>query len=100
MVCSKCDSKFCYRCGSRMRLPFYIGHDAKYSVFGCKYKLWPTRPVLRWLTRGAICASVLLLTPVVLSALIALVAIGIPTVLIIGCLALPVFIGLECKRRS
>jgi len=100
MVCSKCNSKFCYRCGSRMRLPFYIGHDAKYSIFGCKYKLWPNRPLLRWLVRGSIFASVLLLTPVVLGALVALVAIGIPTVFIIGCFALPVFLCLECKKRS
>jgi hypothetical protein len=83
-----------------MRLPFYIGHDAKYSIFGCKYKLWPNRPLLRWLVRGSIFASVLLLTPVVLGALVALVAIGIPTVFIIGCFALPVFLCLECKKRS
>jgi E3 ubiquitin-protein ligase RNF217 len=100
MMCGKCNSKFCYRCGSKMRLPFYVGHDAKYSIFGCKYKLWPNRPLLRWLTRGSIFVSVILLTPVVLAALIALIAIGIPTVLIVGCLALPVFLCLECKRRS
>ncbi|UJR25187.1 hypothetical protein I4U23_006542 [Adineta vaga] len=100
MHCTKCDSKFCYRCGSRMRLPFYIGHDAKYSIFGCKYKLWPNRPLLRWLVRGSIFASVFLLTPVVLAALIALIAIGIPTVLIVGCFALPIFVGLECRKRS
>jgi E3 ubiquitin-protein ligase RNF217 len=100
MVCSKCESKFCYRCGSRMRLPFYIGHDAKYSIFGCKYKLWPDRPVLRWLLRGSIFASVLILTPVILAAVIALVAIGIPTIFIIGCFALPVFLCVECKKRS
>ena len=100
MMCTKCNSQFCYRCGSRMRLPFYVGHDAKYSIFGCKYKLWPDRPLLRWLTRGSIFASVLILTPVALSALIALVAVGIPTVLIIGCFALPVLACLECKKRS
>ena len=100
MVCTKCNSKFCYRCGSKMRVPFYMGHDAKYSIFGCKYKLWPNRPLLRWLTRGAVFATVLLLTPVAFSALIALIGIGIPTILIIGCFALPVFVCLECKRRS
>lgn len=100
MVCTECDSRFCYRCGSRMRIPFCVGHDAKYSIFGCKYKLWPNRPLLRWLTRGAVFAAVVVLSPVVLSALIALVAIGIPTVLIIGCFALPVLVCLECKRRS
>jgi E3 ubiquitin-protein ligase RNF217 len=100
MICSKCNSKFCYRCGSRMRLPFYVGHDAKYSIFGCKYKLCPNRPLLRWLIRGSIFTSVLLLTPVLLGALIALIAIGIPTVLIIGFFSLPVFVCLDCKRQS
>ncbi|CAF0740294.1 unnamed protein product [Rotaria sordida] len=100
MLCTKCQAKFCYRCGSRMRLPNYIGHDAKYSIFGCKYKLWPNRPLLRWLVRGSIFAGVLLLTPVVLAALIALVAIGIPIVLVIACFALPVFACVQCKKRA
>ena len=99
MICSKCNSKFCYRCGSRMRLPFYVGHDAKYSIFGCKYKLWPNRPLMRWLVRGSVFAGLLLLTPVVLGAFISLIAIGIPTVLIVGCFGLPVFVCLECKKR-
>lgn len=99
MICSKCTSKFCYRCGSRMRLPFYVGHDAKYSIFGCKYKLWPNRPLMRWLVRGSVFAGVLLLTPVILGAIISLIAIGIPTVLIVGCFGLPVLMCLECKKR-
>jgi E3 ubiquitin-protein ligase RNF217 len=100
MLCTKCNSKFCYRCGSRMRLPFYIGHDAKYSIFGCRYKLLPNRPLLRWLVRGSIFAGVIILTPVALAAALALVAIGIPVVLVIGCFALPVFICLQCKKRA
>lgn len=92
MVCTKCESRFCYQCGSRMRLPICIGHDAKYSVFGCKYKLWPNHPLLRWLVRGTILGGVVVLTPVVISTLIALLAIGIPIVLIMGCLAVPAFV--------
>ncbi|CAF0813486.1 unnamed protein product [Rotaria sp. Silwood1] len=98
MICTKCNSKFCYRCGSRIKLPFYIGHDAKYSIFGCKYKLWPKRPLLRWLIRGSVFAGLLILAPIILSALIALLAIGIPTVLIVGCLALPLYPCLKCKK--
>lgn len=99
MICTKCNSKFCYRCGSKMRLPFYFGHDAKYSVFGCKYKLWPKRPLLRWFVRGSIFTGILILTPVALGAIAALVAIGIPTILVIGCFSLPLFLCLECKKR-
>ncbi|CAF1286530.1 unnamed protein product [Rotaria magnacalcarata] len=99
MICGKCNSKFCYRCGSKMRLPFYIGHDAKYSIFGCKYKLWPKRPLLRWLVRGSIFTGVVILTPVVLGALIALAAVGIPTIIIIGCFALPLYPCLKCRKR-
>jgi E3 ubiquitin-protein ligase RNF217 len=100
MLCAKCNSKFCYRCGARMRLPFYIGHDAKYSIFGCKYKLYPNRPLLRWLIRGSILTGVIILTPVALAALLALVAIGIPVVLIVGCFALPVFACVKCKKQA
>lgn len=83
-----------------MRLPFYIGHDAKYSIFGCKYKLWPNRPLLRWLIRGSILGGVIVLTPVALAAVLALLAIGIPAVLVIGCFALPVFACMQCKKRE
>ena len=100
MLCTKCNSKFCYRCGSRMRLPHYIGHDAKYSIFGCKYKLWPDQPCLRWLVRGSIFAGVLILSPVVLVILLALLAIGIPITLIIGVFALPLYCCVKCKGKS
>lgn len=100
MQCSKCNSKFCYRCGSRMRLPFYIGHDAKYSIFGCKYKLLPNRPFLRWLVRGSIFAGIIILTPVALAAVLALVAIGIPVLLIVGCFGLPIYACMQCKKQS
>jgi E3 ubiquitin-protein ligase RNF217 len=100
MICSKCKSKFCYRCGSRMRLPVYIGHDAKYSIFGCKYKLFPDRPLLRWLVRGSIFTGILILSPIVLAAVIALVAIGIPITLVIACFALPIYACTACSKRS
>lgn len=98
MQCGKCNSKFCYSCGARMRLPNYIGHDAKYSIFGCKYKLWPNRPFLRRLVRGSIFGGVLLLTPVALGVIVVLVAIGVPVLLVVGCFALPVYCCAQCKK--
>lgn len=100
MLCAKCSSKFCYRCGSRMRLPYYIGHDAKYSIFGCKYKLHPNQPCLRWLIRGSIFAGILILSPIVLAILIAILAVGIPIVLIVGIFALPLYCCVKCKSKE
>ncbi|UJR23701.1 hypothetical protein I4U23_026682 [Adineta vaga] len=100
MLCSKCNSKFCYRCGSRMRLPLYIGHDAKYSVFGCKYKLWPNCALLRWLIRGSILTGLIILTPIALAAVIALVIIGIPILLVVGCFAFPVYAYVQYKKQT
>ncbi|CAF0877628.1 unnamed protein product [Adineta ricciae] len=100
MLCTKCNSKFCYRCGSRMRLPLYIGHDAKYSVFGCKYKLWPDCALLRWLIRGSILVGLIILTPIALAAVIALVAIGVPILIVVGCFALPIYAYIKHSTRT
>lgn len=97
MACSKCEAKFCYRCGSRMRLPLWIGHDSKYSVFGCKYRLWPDKPCLRWLVRGSILTGILLLLPIVLAIVIVLAAIALPLLIIVGIFALPILIYTKCK---
>ena len=83
-----------------MRLPHYIGHDAKYSIFGCKYKLWPHRPFLRRLVRGSIFAGVVVLTPVALAALLALVAIGVPVLVLVGIFALPLYCCTQCKKEE
>ena len=99
MQCTKCNSKFCYRCGDRMITTHCIGHDSKYSILGCKYKLWPNRPMLRWLVRGSIAIGALLLSPIALAALIILLVIAIPTLLIIGILVLPVFLYVRSKKR-
>ena len=100
MQCAKCNSKFCYRCGDRMITTQCIGHDSKYSILGCKYKLWPNQPVLRWLVRGSIAFGALLLSPIALAGLLVILVIAIPTVLIIGILVLPVFLCLRCKKRQ
>ncbi|CAF1068892.1 unnamed protein product [Didymodactylos carnosus] len=98
MQCGKCNAKFCYECGKRMRLPTYIGHDAKYSLFGCKYKLFPRNRFLRYFIRGSIFSGIVLATPIALGAVIVLVGISIPIILIVGCLGVPVFMCIECKR--
>lgn len=98
MLCTKCESKFCYRCGSRMRLPHYIGHDAKYSVFGCPYKLYPNQPCLRWLIRYSLLTGLILVSPIVLAALIAILAIGIPITLVIGIFAFPIYCCAKCNK--
>ena len=95
MTCTKCDSTFCYRCGSRMRLPAYIGHDATYSIFGCKYKLYPDCALLRWLIRGSIFIGVLLIAPIILVMVIALVIALIP----VACVVLPIYMCVRCSTR-
>lgn len=55
MICSQCKTEFCYRCGDRFLHFKYIGdHYNRLSIFGCKYRLWPDRPVRRKFVRGAI----------------------------------------------
>ncbi|CAF0775139.1 unnamed protein product [Didymodactylos carnosus] len=100
MQCGKCNAKFCYECGKRMRLPAYIGHDAKYSIFGCRYKLFPHNRFLRYFIRGSIFTGLVLVTPIVLGIIVALIGIGIPIIIIVGCLGLPVFLCIECKKSS
>ena len=65
MVCSRCATEFCYRCGQRrlrslkllrMRLE---DHDLKYSILGCNDFLFRDKPALRRVTRGAIFGIVL-----------------------------------------
>ncbi|GFR79050.1 E3 ubiquitin-protein ligase arih1 [Elysia marginata] len=60
MVCSKCKTDFCYRCGGRYIETKYFGnHLSHYSIFGCKYRFMPDRPVLRRIVRGASFAGLL-----------------------------------------
>ncbi|XP_061410014.1 E3 ubiquitin-protein ligase RNF217 isoform X2 [Lethenteron reissneri] len=56
MICSQCETNFCYRCGERYReLRFFGDHNTKHSVFGCRFIYYPERPNLRRLVRGALC---------------------------------------------
>ncbi|CAF1550192.1 unnamed protein product [Rotaria magnacalcarata] len=100
MACTKCNTKFCYRCGGTMRLPSSIGHDAKYSLFGCKYKLWPNRPLLRWLVRGSIFIGIILLMPIVLAVIIALIAVAIPIVFVFAVFGIPIYACVQCYKHA
>ncbi|XP_061559951.1 probable E3 ubiquitin-protein ligase RNF217 isoform X1 [Phycodurus eques] len=66
MVCTQCNTNFCYRCGQRYRQLRYFGdHTSNLSVFGCKYRYLPDKPHLRRFIRGSICGLKVLLAPVV-----------------------------------
>ncbi|KAF7231196.1 ring finger protein 217 [Nothobranchius furzeri] len=95
MTCTQCNTNFCYRCGERYRhLRFFGDHTSNLSVFGCKYRYLPDKPHLRRLVRGSVCASKVLIAPVVLLLVIVLGALA----LVIGLVAFPVYYA--CKRRK
>ena len=53
MVCTKCNTSFCYRCGDRfMDFKFFGNHTSRLSPLGCKYNYKPDEPVKRKLVRG------------------------------------------------
>lgn len=59
MKCTRCKTKFCYRCGGRrfkMKLFGYRleDHDKKYSIIGCNDRFHEGQRVRRVLTRGSI----------------------------------------------
>ncbi|XP_017264476.1 probable E3 ubiquitin-protein ligase RNF217 [Kryptolebias marmoratus] len=95
MTCTQCNTNFCYRCGERYRhLRFFGDHTSNLSVFGCKYRYLPDKPHLRRLVRGSVCASKMLITPVVLVLVVVLGALA----LVIGLFAFPIYY--VCKRRK
>ncbi|CAG5928173.1 unnamed protein product [Menidia menidia] len=95
MTCAQCNTNFCYRCGERYRhLRFFGDHTSNLSVFGCKYRYLPDKPHLRRLVRGSVCATKVLITPVVILLVVVLGALA----LVIGLVAFPVYY--VCKRRK
>ncbi|XP_037541306.1 probable E3 ubiquitin-protein ligase RNF217 [Nematolebias whitei] len=95
MTCTQCNTNFCYRCGNRYRhLRFFGDHTSNLSVFGCKYRYLPDKPHLRRLIRGSVCASKVLIAPLVLVLVIVLGALA----LVIGLFAFPVYY--VCKRKK
>lgn len=95
MTCAQCNTNFCYRCGERYRhLRFFGDHTSNLSVFGCKYRYLPSRPHLRRFIRGSVCASKILIAPVVVLLVVVLGALA----LVIGLVAFPIYY--VCKRRK
>ncbi|XP_038149213.1 probable E3 ubiquitin-protein ligase RNF217 [Cyprinodon tularosa] len=95
MTCAQCNTNFCYRCGERYRhLRFFGDHTSNLSVFGCKYRYLPDKPHLRRLIRGSVCATKVLIAPLVLLLVIVLGALA----LVIGLFVFPVYY--VCKRRK
>lgn len=95
MTCAQCNTNFCYRCGERYRhLRFFGDHTSNLSVFGCKYRYLPGKPHLRRLVRGSVCATKVLIAPVVILLVVVLGALA----LVIGLVVFPIYY--LCKRRK
>ncbi|KAI3364395.1 hypothetical protein L3Q82_011195 [Scortum barcoo] len=95
MTCTQCNTNFCYRCGERYRhLRFFGDHTSNLSVFGCKYRYLPDKPHLRRLVRGSVCATKVLIAPVVILLVVVLGALA----LVIGLVVFPIYY--VCKRRK
>ncbi|KAM9778067.1 probable E3 ubiquitin-protein ligase RNF217 isoform X2 [Syngnathus typhle] len=95
MVCTQCNTNFCYRCGERYRQLRYFGdHTSNLSVFGCKYRYLPDKPHLRRLIRGSVCGAKVLLAPVVLLLVLVVAAVA----LVLGVLGYPFYY--VCKKRK
>jgi len=53
MVCTKCSTDFCYKCGKKHRSAGILGdHYSRYSFLGCKYNLLPNKPAARIAVRS------------------------------------------------
>ena len=77
MVCSKCQCDFCYNCGRRrVEIKFLGSHESRLSPFGCKYNLYPDKPILRHTVRGLVAGAATLAIPVAAVGAVALLAVG------------------------
>jgi hypothetical protein len=77
MICSKCQCDFCYNCGKkRLGLKFLGSHESRYSPLGCKYNLYPDKPILRHAVRGLVAGAATLALPVAAVGAVALLAVG------------------------
>lgn len=77
MVCSKCQCEFCYNCGrKRIGIKFLGSHESRYSPFGCKFNLYPNKPILRHTVRGLVTSAATLAAPVAAVGAVALLAVG------------------------
>jgi hypothetical protein len=77
MVCSKCQCDFCYNCGRRrLGVKFLGSHESRFSPLGCKYNLYPDKPILRRTVRGLVAGAATLALPVAAVGAVALLAVG------------------------
>ncbi|KAJ0026965.1 hypothetical protein NQD34_017965 [Periophthalmus magnuspinnatus] len=97
MTCAQCNTNFCYRCGERYRhLRFFGDHTSNLSVFGCKYRYLPGKPHLRRFVRGSVCASKILIAPVVIVLVVVLGALA----LVIGLVVFPIYYLSKKKKKQ
>uniref|UniRef100_A0A672H4J4 E3 ubiquitin-protein ligase RNF217 n=2 Tax=Salarias fasciatus TaxID=181472 RepID=A0A672H4J4_SALFA len=97
MTCAQCNTNFCYRCGERYRhLRFFGDHTSNLSVFGCKYRYLPDKPHLRRLVRGSVCATKVLIAPVVILLVVVLGALA----LVIGLVVFPVYYVFKRRKKQ
>lgn len=96
MLCTRCKTDFCYKCGDRLRqVKFFGDHYSRLSVLGCKYRYKPDKPLQRKLIRGTVFGSKLMLLPVLSTVCLCAGAV----VLALGIAALPLFGGMRVYRR-
>ncbi|GAB6022901.1 hypothetical protein CHUAL_006997 [Chamberlinius hualienensis] len=86
MHCTRCGTKFCYRCGDRLlKVRYFGGHYNKFSIFGCKYKYKADKPFQRKFVRAAVFGSQLMIVP--LLGTLGIIALGL------GLFIIPVYMG-------
>lgn len=103
MSCTRCGTRFCFRCGEAFRSWKAFGdHSNKLSVFGCKYAFLPNKPFCRKFIRGFLFS-----TRVFAAIVVGTLAIGVGSAAVcVGAASLP-FYGavrlykkLKRKKRS
>ena len=77
MICSKCQCDFCCNCGKRRLGWKFVGsHESRYSPLGCKYNLYPKKPILRHKVRELVTGVAPLAVPVAVVGAVVVLALG------------------------
>ncbi|OQR68707.1 IBR domain containing protein-like [Tropilaelaps mercedesae] len=93
MRCAHCYTHFCYRCGGRLRhVKFFGDHYSKLSVFGCKYRYKPNKPIQRKLVRSAVFVARLVAIPLAGAGALCGIA-------LLALLAVPMYAGYRVHRN-
>ena len=101
MLCNRCETEFCYRCGDRfLEFPGIGDHHDEVSIFGCKYNYLPNQPFKRKFVRGSYFSAKL----IALAGYPALFLVGAALIVIVGAVVVPVYFcykcGLYCYRNK